>query len=82
MVELISLIYAIDGSILSLAGFHKKIKIQEYDKFKKFQNNSDIITLHKICGLFRKNLKLKFMNFIKIGLTINMIILIYIEMIL
>ena len=67
MLEIVSMLKSINGSILSLAGFNlRNPKIQEYDNFiERFKSNSDLITIYKICGLLRKNLKLNIYKFYK-----------------
>jgi hypothetical protein len=65
MLEIISMLKSIDGSILSLAGMDlKNPKIQEYDNFiERFKSNSDIITIYKICKLLRENLRFNIYKF-------------------
>jgi hypothetical protein len=55
IIEIVSMLDTINGSILSLASFSKKNKkIQEYDKFKKrFSEKSDIISIYNITKLIR-----------------------------
>jgi len=67
MLEIVSMLKSIDGSILSLAGFNlRNPKIQEYDNFiNRFKSNSDIITIYKICELLRKNLRFNIYKFYK-----------------
>lgn len=67
MIEIVSMLKSIDGSILSLAGLNvRNPKIQEYDNFiNRFKSNSDIITIYKICDLLRKSLKFNIYKFYK-----------------
>ena len=67
MLEIVSMLKSINGSILSLAGFNLiNPKIQEYDNFiERFKSNSDLITIYKICRLLRKNLRFNIYKFYK-----------------
>ena len=67
MIEITAMLKSLDNSILSLAGFNlKNKKIQEYDKFiGRFESNSDLLTIHKICKLLRDSFKLNIYKFYK-----------------